>query len=90
MHSFHVVLWENDNSPVYKAGDSIVVDPDLSVKPGAMVLAIVDGKPFFRRFRQRGHLVVLVPENEDYESLERPSVEVRILGTLREHAHLVE
>lgn len=84
--SFHLLLWENDNFPSFKPGESIIVDPDIELKPGLMVLAIVDGKPHFRRYRPRGNNVILVAENQDYEPIERPAAEVKILGVLSEHS----
>jgi transcriptional regulator with XRE-family HTH domain len=53
--SYVVALWDDSNAPEYMAGDQVVLDPDLSVTPGDMVLASRGPKrlPFFGRYVRR-------------------------------------
>lgn len=88
LHSFQSTLWDRSNVPVFEAGDSVIIDPDLEPQPGDMVMAVVGGAALFRRFRVRDGVVELVPLNSDWPTTACVFGEngARLLGTMTEHS----
>ena len=51
-------------------GDILVVDRSLEARSGDIVVAILDGEFTAKRFLKKGHRITLLPENEQYPSIE--------------------
>ena len=51
------------------AGDLLFVDPDVEVKNGRMVVALVEGEPTVKWFQKEGSIVTLVPANNKYKPI---------------------
>lgn len=76
---------DNDaNHPVLQVGYSVIVDRDRTPKPGKFCLALHDGEPVIRRYRPRSTHVELVPENQDWPTIEVDFSE--IIGAVTEIA----
>lgn len=85
--SFQITLWDRSNAPAYDQGDSVIIDPELPPTPGDMVLALVEGNPLFRRYRERGAELELAPLNPDWNTVTCTiGSTARLLGTMSEHS----
>lgn len=87
--SFAVRVADISNSPEFRIGDLVLVDPDLVPAPGDMVVALFDpGAPaVIRKYRDRGHMrYELAPTNNDFGSISvEPGDPARIIGVVVEH-----
>ncbi len=85
-NAFGYIVKDESASPMFKPGDEIIVDPSVPAGPGSVVLAIVDGNIYLRKFRSpRINQVSLFALNLDYPSFEEPGNEIKILGPIIEH-----
>ena len=51
-------------------GDTLVIDRSLQAKNGSIILAILEEEFTIKRFEQRYGRTYLVPENQNYQSIE--------------------
>ena len=61
-------------------GDFIVLKKSNVAQNGQIVAVDIDGSVTLKRFRQMGSMVLLIPENDDYEPMGVNAEQVRILG----------
>jgi SOS-response transcriptional repressor LexA len=92
--AFALAIGDESMTPDFRAGDKIIIDPEVTPQPGDFVIAKLDrdAESVFRKFRPRGEdgkggaTVELVPLNPDWPTVtlgaEAPG---RIIGTLVEH-----
>jgi DNA polymerase V len=52
------------------SGDILVVDRSLAPKDGSIVIAVIDSELVVKRMRYIKNKIYLVPENQNYESIE--------------------
>lgn len=85
----------NSMAPDYVEGDIIIVDPDVSPRPGECVVAKNHREEAtFKKYRPRGRnadgveVYELVPLNEDYETLRSDLDQTIIIGTVMEHIRI--
>lgn len=67
--SFQTFISDRSNEPTLSAGDSIVVDPDVTPEPGDLVLAWHQSAPVLRRYRPRDGHFELAPINPDWPTI---------------------
>lgn len=79
-------------SPEFKAGDKIIVDPEVLPLPGDYVIAQNgEHEATFKKYRPRGYdaegqvIFELTPLNPDYPVLNSSEQSIRIIGTVVEH-----
>ena len=92
--AFALIISGDSMLPEFRRGDKIIVDPEVSPKPGDFVIAKLEGddEAMFKKYRPRGAdidgqpVIELVPLNEDWPTLtistDNPG---HIIGTLVEH-----
>lgn len=51
-------------------GDILIVDRSLEVKNNDVIIAALDGELTVKRFRQKSGVVVLLPENSQYDPIQ--------------------
>lgn len=92
--AFAVLVNGHAMTPDFTHGDHVIVDPDVDVLPGDIVLARIDNQldAVLRRYQDRGQtqdgspLSALVPLNPDYPTLEiGPDNPGEIIGPAMEH-----
>lgn len=72
-------------APRFNPGDVVVIDTTLRPEPGDYVCSLLQsGAITFRRYRQRQHGYVLVPENPDWDELTEDAI-AKIVGVMVEH-----
>lgn len=78
--------------PDFRAGDVVIIDPNVEPLPGDFVVAKNgDHEATFKKYRPRGinengdTIFELVPLNEDYPSMRSDTELIRIIGTMVEH-----
>lgn len=86
--SFAVIIEDRANDPLIPIGATAIFDPDRLPKPGEFVLALIDGKPVVRKFRERGDHIELAPHKGDYKEF-RANTDLTqwLIGTLSEISH---
>lgn len=91
-HTFALKIRGDSMLPEFKPGDVVVIDPEISPRPGECVVA-KNGheEATFKKYRPRGidargqAVFELVPLNEDFESIRSDTQPIRIIGTMVEH-----
>lgn len=90
--SFALRIEGDSMEPDFKAGDVIIIDPELEPMPGEFVVASNgDNMATFKKYRQtytdmKGvQHFELVPLNNDYPTLNSSEQALRILGVMVEH-----
>ncbi len=91
-HAFALEIDGNSMMPEFSPGDRVIVDPDLSPRPGDFVVA-KNGKEeaTFKRYRVRGinpsgqEIFDLVPLNQDYPTISSDIQPVEVLAVMVEH-----
>lgn len=63
--SFQTYALDDANHPEVREGDSIVIDPQRTPRPGKLCMALLDGEPIVGRYRPKKKRVVIAPVNED-------------------------
>lgn len=88
---FALVVADDSMSPVFAAGDHIVVDPGLKPRPGDYVVARTGQEELIlAKLRitgvdaAGGDVIALLPLNEDYPTLHSHQTSLVILGTVIE------
>ncbi|MGY9006850.1 MAG: helix-turn-helix domain-containing protein [Rhodospirillales bacterium] len=91
---FAIVVTDDSMAPEYIAEDIVFIDPDVSPRPGDIVVAHVlhDNQAVLRKYRPKGALqqetleVDLVPLNQDWPTgiIDR-EIPGKIIGTVIEH-----
>ena len=78
--------------PAFQAGDRVLIDPEVSPRPGDFVAAKNDGEgATFKKYRARGMdsrgnaIFELVPLNPDYETLRSDVQPLVVIGVMVEH-----
>lgn len=90
--SFALRIVGDSMEPDFKAGDVIVVDPEVEPMPGEFVVASNgDHEATFKKYRPTSAMFGgrcnfdLVPLNNDYPVISNDDGNIRILGTMVEH-----
>ena len=61
-------------------GDYLLVDPEASIESGELVIALIDNRATFKRYKREGGKVFLEPANPDYPKIElTPEIDVKLL-----------
>jgi SOS-response transcriptional repressor LexA len=70
----------------YPEGSIIFVDPDVPIKSGARVIALIPGSDIeiFREFRREGGVNYLIPFNPQYKTIETQE-DITFLGSVIAH-----
>lgn len=88
-NSYAAKVSDDQNEPLFRKGDIIVVDPDLDWRPGDLVLWLPkeNERPILRRYREAmGGKMSLVPLNKDYaEQVVVDEEDGEIIGVVTEH-----
>ncbi|MDE8556090.1 LexA family protein [Pantoea vagans] len=91
-YTFALRIEGDSMEPDFKAGDVIVVDPEIEPTPGEFVVAANgEHEATFKKYRPIGigmngiDSFELIPLNSDYPSLKSTDVPLRIVGTMVEH-----
>ena len=75
--------------PEFRAGDIVIIDPDLCPMPGEFVVAKNNGhEATFKKFRPLGvgtEAFELMPLNPDYPVLRSADLDLQIIGVMIEH-----
>lgn len=90
--SFGMVIAGDEMLPHFRAGDRIIIDPDVEPLPGDFVVAQTRGsEAIFRKYQLRpvsedtGREYDLAPLNTDYPTLNSKAFNLHIVGTMVEH-----
>lgn len=93
--AFAISVDDESMEPEFRVGDKVIVDPDITPKPGDHVIAYTEGAGTFssiaiRKYRQlsslhEGGSYELIPLNSDYPKLNSDNIPVKIIGTVIEH-----
>jgi SOS-response transcriptional repressor LexA len=84
--AFAVEIDGDSMRPLFRPGDRIVVDPDLTAEPGDFVVAQVQGAVTFRKYRARADAEFeLAPMNDDWPVVKSDHDSVKVLGVMVEH-----
>lgn len=91
-NAFALKIQGDSMQPEFKAGDVIVVDPDIEPCPGEFVVAKNgEHEATFKKYRPQATPIdgepvfELVPLNPDYPIIRTDMVPVKIIGTMVEH-----
>jgi SOS-response transcriptional repressor LexA len=80
-NAFAVIVEGDSMEPSFRAGDRVVVAPNLEARNGGVVLVkLKDGRVMLKNFRRtgpNGGTIRLLSENMNYEPLEYPAEQVR-------------
>lgn len=83
--AFAVEIEGDSMRSLFRPGDRVVIDPDLTPEPGDFVLAQHQGAVTFRKYRARADQgFELAPLNDDWPTI-RPDSDTKILGVMVEH-----
>jgi SOS-response transcriptional repressor LexA len=86
LRAFAVEIEGDSMRPLFRPGDRIVVDPDLTPEPGDFVVAQVQGAVTFRKYRARADAEFeLAPMNDDWPVVKSDNDSVKVLGVMVEH-----
>lgn len=90
--AFALKIVGDSMEPDFKAGDVIIVDPDIEPTPGEFVVAANgDHEATFKKYRPTlsdhngTQHFELLPLNDDYPIISSSSTPVKIIGTMVEH-----
>lgn len=91
-YTFALRIEGDSMEPDFKAGDVIVIDPEIEPAPGEFVVATNgDHEATFKKYRPTGiglygvDSFELIPLNNDYPSVKSTEIPLKILGTMVEH-----
>lgn len=92
-YAFALIIRGSSMEPDFKAGDKVIIDPDVGPSPGDFVVAkCTEQEVTFKKYRPRGiddlgnEVFELVPLNEDYATIRSDSkFPCQIIGTMVEH-----
>ncbi|MFL9927170.1 LexA family transcriptional regulator [Herbaspirillum lusitanum] len=90
--AFALKLEDESMLPEFRAGDVVIIDPDLTAKPGDFVVAKCGRQEAtFKKYRPRelddsGEMIFeLSPLNSDYPSLRSDVQKLGVIGVMTEH-----
>lgn len=84
--AFAVEIEGDSMRPLFRPGDRVVADPDLTPEPGDFVVAQVQGAVTFRKYRAREDAEFeLAPMNDDWPVVKSDGETVKVLGVMIEH-----
>lgn len=84
--AFAIEIKDGSMSPMFKAGDRIVIDIATHPEPGDFVIAKHGGQTLFRKYRCRGSSEFeLAPLNADWSPVLVDTSTAKILGVMVEH-----
>lgn len=84
--AFAIEIEGDSMKPTFKAGDRVVIDPNIKPEPGDFVAASVGSAITFRKYRSRGfNSFELVPLNDDWPTVASENEDIRVLGVMAEH-----
>ena len=64
----------------FEDGDYLLIEPDSPVESGELVIALIDNKATFKKFKKEGEKTFLEPANPEYEKIElTPDMNVKLL-----------
>jgi len=91
-YAFALEITGDSMYPEFKAGDKIIVDPDVQPMPGDYVIAQNDGHDAtFKKYKPRGfdengrEYFELIAINENYPNLDSRFQSIRIIATVIDH-----
>lgn len=86
--AFAMPIFDGRNTPEYKLGDNVVIDPAESPVPDDMVLAKINGAPVFGVFTKvKGGHIEIAACNKRWGAEEiKPKRGDKIIGVMTEHA----
>lgn len=91
-NTFALYVEGDSMEPTFNSGDVIVIDPDVSVRPGDSVISVdSDNECLFRRYRDLGFndegnkVFELVPINKMYPAIRSDRHHFEIRGVMVEH-----
>lgn len=94
-HTFALRVVGDSMEPEYREGDIILVDPDVSPRPGdAVVARNHHEEATFKKYRSRGRdadgndVFELVPLNADYATIRSDEEPIRIIGVVVQHTRM--
>ncbi len=73
-------------------GDLVFVDPNETVKKNRMVVALVEGEPTLKWFKQEGSTITLLPANKKYKPIviSKNDEQFKILGVVVGHISSID
>lgn len=95
--SFALIVEGRSMEPVFLEGDIIVIDPNLTARPGDYVLGCRvneftgEFETTFKKYRARGvdsmgrEVFELVPLNDDYPTISSADQQIEVAGVMVEH-----
>ena len=91
-HTFGLIVSGNSMETLFHDGDVIIVDPDVSPRPGDYVVARNHMfEQTFKKYRLKGidkngkEIIELVPLNDNYPTISSEDHEIEIIGTVIQH-----
>lgn len=68
-------------------GDLVFVDPNETVRRNRMVVALVEGEPTLKWFKQEGNIITLIPANKKYKPIiiSKNDEQFKIVGVVIGH-----
>jgi len=60
-------------------GDILLVNPDIQVENGSLVIAIINNKVTFKKLKKEKDKVFLLPANDNYQPIElTPDMDIKL------------
>lgn len=78
----YAVIVKGDSMKDYgiESGDYLLVEPDSPVESGDLVIALIENKATFKKYKKEGEKIYLEPANPEYEKIElTPEMDARLL-----------
>jgi SOS-response transcriptional repressor LexA len=78
----YAVIVKGDSMKDYgiESGDYLLVEPDSPVESGDLVIALIDNKATFKKYKKEGEKICLEPANPEYEKIELiPEMDAKLL-----------
>ncbi|MDY3122867.1 MAG: XRE family transcriptional regulator [[Actinobacillus] rossii] len=96
-NAFYLKIAGQSMIPRFNEGDMVLIDPELSPKPGQFVAAInPDGEATFKQYKQLGSIddygrphFKLVPLNDSFPTLNSQEHKIQLIGVAIEHRQML-
>lgn len=96
-NAFYLKIAGQSMTPRFNEGDMVLIDPELSPKPGQFVAAInPDGEATFKQYKQLGSIddygrphFKLVPLNDSFPTLNSQEHKIQLIGVAIEHRQML-
>lgn len=78
----YAVIVKGDSMKDYgiESGDYLLVEPDSPVESGDLVIALIENKATFKKYKKEGEKIYLEPANPEYDKIElTPKMDARLL-----------